>query len=126
MLICIVLSMFVENIPQKVLHSAQICCTFADEITSRDGAEVARWAHNPKVVGSNPAPATKQSRWKFPTALLCSFKMNVSLTLRGTPDGLRRHICKFVNLNFLFYISGNHIQNLQDTYFCLYSHNMPH
>ncbi len=27
--------------------------------TSRDGAEVARWAHNPKVVGSNPAPATK-------------------------------------------------------------------
>ena len=65
MLICIVLSIFVENIPQKVLHSAQICCTFADEITSRDGAEVARWAHNPKVVGSNPAPATKKSRWKF-------------------------------------------------------------
>ena len=60
MLICIVLSIFVENIPQKVLHSAQICCTFADEITSRDGAEVARWAHNPKVVGSNPAPATKK------------------------------------------------------------------
>lgn len=28
--------------------------------TSRDGAEVARWAHNPKVVGSNPAPATKR------------------------------------------------------------------
>ena len=27
---------------------------------SRDGAEVARWAHNPKVVGSNPAPATKR------------------------------------------------------------------
>ena len=27
--------------------------------TMRDGAEVARWAHNPKVVGSNPAPATK-------------------------------------------------------------------
>ena len=24
----------------------------------RDGAEAARWAHNPKVVGSNPAPAT--------------------------------------------------------------------
>ena len=23
---------------------------------------VARWAHNPKVVGSNPAPATKWSR----------------------------------------------------------------
>ena len=26
---------------------------------SRDGAVVARWAHNPKVVGSSPAPATK-------------------------------------------------------------------
>ncbi len=25
----------------------------------RGRAEVARWAHNPKVVGSNPAPATK-------------------------------------------------------------------
>ena len=29
--------------------------------TSRGGAVVARWAHNPKVVGSNPAPATKES-----------------------------------------------------------------
>ena len=27
--------------------------------TSRDGAVVARWAHNPKVAGSSPAPATK-------------------------------------------------------------------
>ena len=26
----------------------------------RGGAGVARWAHNPKVVGSNPAPATKR------------------------------------------------------------------
>ena len=25
---------------------------------SRGGAVVARWAHNPEVVGSNPAPAT--------------------------------------------------------------------
>ena len=28
--------------------------------TSRDGAEVARWAHNPKVIGSSPIPATKK------------------------------------------------------------------
>ena len=28
----------------------------------RDGAEVARRAHNPKVVGSNPAPATKTKK----------------------------------------------------------------
>ena len=33
--------------------------TFAVEITTRDGAEVARQAHNLEVVGSNPAPATK-------------------------------------------------------------------
>ncbi len=26
--------------------------------TSRDGAVVARWAHNPKVGGSSPPPAT--------------------------------------------------------------------
>ena len=28
-------------------------------VSSRGGAAVARRAHNPKVVGSNPAPATK-------------------------------------------------------------------
>ena len=28
--------------------------------TSRDGAVVARWAHNPKVIGSSPVPATKK------------------------------------------------------------------
>jgi hypothetical protein len=31
----------------------------------RDGAEVARWAHNPKVVGSNPAPATKPQAFQI-------------------------------------------------------------
>ena len=35
----------------------------------RGGAEVARWAHNPKVVGSNPAPATNKGliamQWGF-------------------------------------------------------------
>ncbi len=31
-------------------------------VLSRGGAVVARRAHNPKVVGSNPAPATKWSR----------------------------------------------------------------
>ena len=29
----------------------------------RGGAVAARWAHNPKVVGSNPTPATKLSMW---------------------------------------------------------------
>ena len=27
----------------------------------RGGAEAARWAHNPKVAGSSPAPATKKT-----------------------------------------------------------------
>ena len=34
--------------------------TFASE-TPRGGAVVARWAHNPKVVSSSLAPATKRS-----------------------------------------------------------------
>ena len=29
---------------------------------SRDGAVVARWAHNPKVVSSSLAPATKEDK----------------------------------------------------------------
>ena len=28
-------------------------------ISARGGAVAARWAHNPKVAGSSPAPATK-------------------------------------------------------------------
>ena len=31
---------------------------------SRDGAVVARWAHNPKVVSSSLAPATKEDKSK--------------------------------------------------------------
>ena len=29
-----------------------------DALVPRGGAAAARWAHNPKVAGSNPAPAT--------------------------------------------------------------------
>ena len=32
---------------------------------SRDGAVVARWAHNPKVVSSSLAPATKKEIVKY-------------------------------------------------------------
>ena len=35
--------------------------------TPRDGAAVARRAHNPKVGGSNPPPATRNRSWKAPT-----------------------------------------------------------
>ena len=30
--------------------------------TSRSGAVVARWAHNPKVIGSNPFSATTEAQ----------------------------------------------------------------
>ena len=39
----------------------EISRNFALEITPRGGAVVARWAHNPKVVGSSPAPATNRA-----------------------------------------------------------------
>ncbi len=38
------------------IKSAYLCTT---KTTSRGGAVVARWAHNPKVAGSSPVPATK-------------------------------------------------------------------
>jgi hypothetical protein len=51
-----------------LLHS-QIRRSFSYKNILRGGAEVARWAHNPKAVGSNPAPAIllKASvlRWLF-------------------------------------------------------------
>jgi hypothetical protein len=34
--------------------------------TLRGGAEVARWAHNPKVIGSNPVPATTRPQHEVP------------------------------------------------------------
>ena len=34
--------------------------------TSRSGAVVARWAHNPKVVGSNPSSATQWQPFRLP------------------------------------------------------------
>ena len=33
---------------------------------------VARWAHNPKVIGSNPFPATKQGQLPLEVALILS------------------------------------------------------
>ena len=46
----------------KTIDNSEIMRTFALEITTRDGAVVARWAHNPKVVSSSLAPATKKKR----------------------------------------------------------------
>ena len=47
------------------------------KITPRGGAVVARWAHNPKVVGSSPAPATKKAD-SFESAFLFFYKSLLS------------------------------------------------
>ena len=39
----------------------------------RGGAVVARWAHNPKVVGSNPTPATRNKRLPKGDRFFCAY-----------------------------------------------------
>ena len=52
-------------------------CTFAAEIIIvRGRAVVARRAHNPEVVGSNPAPATKENANNWIVKLLAFFGLN--------------------------------------------------
>ena len=50
--------------------------------------EVARWAHNPKVVGSNPAPATKQEKSKM-ASLFCFIHINL---LRELLNSLKKQL----------------------------------
>ncbi len=45
----------------KILQFQNKSTNFVLDLRPRDGAVVARWAHNPKVAGSSPAPATKES-----------------------------------------------------------------
>ena len=52
------------NSPQMRLIKSALTCYPSNIILkkpARGGAVEARWAHNPKVVGSNPTPATKES-----------------------------------------------------------------
>ena len=55
---------FSENIKSRKIISGFFLSLTEDRIhlhskkTVRGGAVVARWAHNPKVIGSNPVPAT--------------------------------------------------------------------
>ena len=44
------------------LQAKKISKEIISKGTSRDGAVVARRAHNPKVAGSSPAPATKRGK----------------------------------------------------------------
>gem|GEM_PF-3413270 len=52
------------------LYNRTICYKFASQI-SRGGAVVARWAHNPKVVRSGLAPATKFKSAKWLAFFFC-------------------------------------------------------
>ncbi len=45
------------NLLEALSHSV-----YNNNIIAGWSSTVARWAHNPKVAGSNPAPATKWSR----------------------------------------------------------------
>ena len=61
----------------------------------RDRAGVARWAHNPKVVGSNPTPATK-----------------------GNPSAKLKGFFIFTNewnMSFIFFIPTNQEESTPDT-----------
>ena len=51
------------------IFALQFKATYLLKDIVRDRAGVARWAHNPKVVGSNPSPATKRN----PLAKLTGF-----------------------------------------------------
>jgi hypothetical protein len=44
-----------------------------NSVLTRGGAVVARRAHNPKVVGSNPTPATKSKEHKGRALMPCLF-----------------------------------------------------
>ena len=60
--------------PVLVLHT--LCLRVSQLAAPRGGAVAARRAHNPKVAGSNPAPATKRYR-------PVSFRGGSVLSLRG-------------------------------------------
>ena len=51
----------------------------------RGRAEVARRAHNPEVVGSNPAPATNKERPDRPLLLLFFLEQPPLLSIISTP-----------------------------------------
>ena len=59
---------------------------------------VARRAHNPKVVGSNPAPATKHKARKLITDRLRAFLLN-TLARGGAVVARRAHNPKVVGSN---------------------------
>lgn len=70
-------------------------------ITARGGEVVSRWAHNPKIVGSNPAPATKSRLYvgfflPFFTDLHHSFSSYLNIVIYQVvlaliePKGVRR------------------------------------
>lgn len=73
------------NLFLKNLRNADLCTNFALAIP-RDGAVVARWAHNPKVRGSSPLPATKRAMWLSHIALALYISLQSEYRLGGESD----------------------------------------
>ena len=59
-----VLSIFNEMLVKK-LQTLIVVQSINYHLSSRSGAVAARWAHNPKAVGSNPASATMYTTFKY-------------------------------------------------------------
>ena len=55
----------------------------------RGGAVAARRAHNPKVAGSNPAPATIESKQTAPLGPFCFLEARCDSVLRDRPQQSR-------------------------------------
>ena|SRR5436190_1734383 len=65
----------------------------------RDRAGVARWAHNPKVVGSNPSPATNRTASVKLAVFLFGCERQACLKASKQIKKLRRAIARRVLLN---------------------------
>ena len=57
----------------------------------RGGAVVARWAHNPKVGGSNPSSATKKKPWRESARALLFSDRQQLVVVRSENNKARSH-----------------------------------
>ncbi len=60
----------------------------------RGGAVAARRAHNPKVAGSSPAPATEKKDCEFLAVFFLFVACKLTLRKKTLPDSVTRHLCR--------------------------------
>jgi hypothetical protein len=77
----------------------------------RGGAEVARRAHNPKVIGSNPIPATRKAWLSFDSQAFNFVKMNKQQTLQTQFPAVRAFIAAVVFFSASCASSGNNTES---------------